>query len=97
MEKYQKYIEVDFDEEVCKDKDVPKYLLRKRNEEYEEDIKRITNHMIDMPIEKLNNILGAIDPTEDKNGPAIDFVTKIIEEKRKNPVVCAFMETCIIL
>lgn len=87
---FKRYDDVVFDEETCKNKNIPVFLMRKTHEAYNLYLERVTTFLHDEPQEKLTNILGDLDPKNLKNGPAIDQLMSIIRKKRDG----SFLETC---
>lgn len=64
--------------------------MRKTDENYEIYISRISQYLKDCSTEKLNGILGCIDPTDEKYGPTTDIVLKIMKSKKsKSPDTCS--------
>lgn len=88
------YREVYFGEKYVKEQELPLFLKRKpkivRNdigikeegEKYKDYLGRISLYLEGLETSQLNQILGKIDPTNPRYGPSIDFLMKILNEKK---------------
>jgi len=83
---FRRYLEVDFDEETCANDSVPKYLLRKQNEVYDSYLSRTTEYLKDLSSDRLHEILGHLNPSLERNAPAIDLMLKIIKSKKSSSI-----------
>lgn len=74
---------VDFPADVCEEsKFVPVFLSRQVDEYYHEYIDRITGYLNNLKEEKLNEILGELNPKDARLSAAIKYLQKILEDKK---------------
>lgn len=75
---FKRYYEIDFDENLCKNPNVPKTLLRKENESYDIYLGRISDFLKDLDDENVIKILESIDSSEQKYQPVVSLLQNII-------------------
>ena len=74
---------IDFPSDVCQESpQIPKILTRKPDEYYNEYIERISEYLKELKTERITEILGDLDPTDNRVSAAIKFLQKVLEEKK---------------
>lgn len=84
---FKRYNKVEFPDDIFLPKVIPKFLKRKPNEIYKDYIDRITTFCKDMEIERLNDIMGELNPQDLRLHCAIKFLEKVIEDKKDTCVI----------
>lgn len=75
--------QVIFSDSVLQSNYVPIFLKRKENEDYSPYLKRIKDFLEDFNVDRLNEILGEIDPSREENEPAITLLKGVIKNKKE--------------